>query len=76
VPDDYRADQVEVRIGLDDGRLRIYAGDQPIAHHLLKDRFEGWSTIPGHHARLWRETLSAQYRDLSVYEEVITGAAR
>lgn len=76
VPDDYRAGQVEVRIGLGDGRLRIYAGDELICEHLLKSADQGWATVPEHHARLWRETLQAQYRDLSVYEEVIEGAAR
>ena len=31
---------------------------------------EGWVTIPSHHARLWREALSVERRDLAVYEEV------
>lgn len=70
VPDDYRAREVAVKISLD-GRLRIYAGDELVAEHRLQGSAEGWSTVPGHHARLWRETLTAQYRDLSVYEEVI-----
>jgi len=76
VPDDWRARQVTVRIGLDDGRLRVYGGDALIAEHMLKSADQGWSTVPGHHARLWRETLNAQQRDLSVYEEVIEHAAR
>lgn len=70
VPDDYRAREVAVKISLD-GRLRIYAGDELVAEHRLRDSAEGWSTVPGHHARLWCETLTAQYRDLSAYEEVI-----
>ncbi len=72
VPDDYRAREVAVKISLD-GRLRVYSGDGTalIAEHQLQSTADGWSTVPGHHARLWRETLSAQYRDLSVYEEVI-----
>lgn len=70
VPDDYRAREVAVRIGLD-GRLRVYTEDTLIAEHLLKSAVKGWSTTPGHHDRLWSETLSAQHRDLSVYEEVI-----
>ncbi|MBE0430002.1 MAG: IS21 family transposase [Thermoleophilia bacterium] len=77
VPDDYRAREVAVRIGLD-GCLRVFSTDceSLIAQHMLKDRSEGWSTVPEHHARLWRETLNAEYRDLSVYEEVIEHAAR
>ena len=75
VPDDYRAKVVAVRIGLGDGRLRVYSGDELICEHLLKSAAEGWSTVPEHHARLWRETINAQYRDLSVYEEVIEHAA-
>lgn len=70
VPDDYRAREVAVKISLD-GRLRIYAGDELVAQHRLQNASDGWSTVPEHHARLWRETLSAQQRDLSVYEEVI-----
>ena len=70
VPDDYRGQEVMVRISLD-GRLKVFAGDKPVTEHLLRDQSEGWSTVPGHHARLWRETLTAQHRDLSVYEEVI-----
>ena len=70
VPDDYRAKQVSVRIGLD-GRLKVFAGQSLVAEHRLRDRGEGWVTVPEHHAGLWRETMSAQYRDLSVYEEVI-----
>ena len=70
IPDDYRAREVMVRISLD-GRLKVFAGDELVAEHRLRDSADGWSTVPGHHARLWRETLSAQYRDLSVYEEVI-----
>jgi len=70
VPDDHRAREVAVRIGLD-GRLRVFAGDELVCEHMLKDRTEGWSTVPGHHARLWKETLNAQHRDLSVYEEVV-----
>lgn len=70
VPDDHRGREVTVRISLD-GRLTVFAGDEPVTEHLLKDQSEGWSTVPGHHARLWRETLTAHRRDLSVYEEVI-----
>ncbi|MHB1054353.1 MAG: IS21 family transposase [Thermoleophilia bacterium] len=70
VPDDYRAREVTVRISLD-GRLRVFAGDSLVTEHQLRDAADGWSTVPEHHARLWRETLSAQCRDLSVYEEVI-----
>ncbi|MCL4310285.1 MAG: IS21 family transposase [Actinobacteria bacterium] len=75
VPDDYRAKEVAVRIGLGDSRLRVYSGDELICEHLLKSAAEGWSTVPEHHARLWRETINAQYRDLSVYEAVIEHAA-
>lgn len=77
VPDDYRGREVTVRISLD-GALRVYTGDGAalVARHRLRDPSDGWSTVPEHHARLWKETLSAHKRDLSVYEEVIEGAAR
>jgi len=70
VPDDYRAREVAVRISLD-GHMRVYAGDDLICEHRLRDAADGWATVLEPHARLWRETLSAQHRDLSVYEEVI-----
>jgi transposase len=75
VPDGYRGREVTVRISLG-GHLRVFAGDELIAEHRLRSADQGWSTVPGHHERLWRETLSACKRDLSVYEEVIEHAAR
>lgn len=74
VPDEFRAREVMVRISLDGG-LRVHAGDELIAEHRLRSAAEGWATVPGHHARLWRETLNAQQRDLAVYEEVVEHAA-
>lgn len=70
VPDTLVGQIVTVRIGLD-GTLRIYRGDDKfVAIHPLKSAREGWSTVPEHHARLWRETLQVEKRSLEVYEEV------
>lgn len=60
---------VAVRISLS-GELRVYEDDQTVATHLLRPVGEGWVTTPSHHAALWREALSVEHRDLSVYEEV------
>jgi transposase len=69
VPDDYCGSAVTVRIGLD-GMLRVYVDDEKIAEYRLRAVSEGWVTTPGHHDRLWREALSVERRELSVYEEV------
>ncbi|MHB8922805.1 MAG: hypothetical protein ACYC51_05330, partial [Thermoleophilia bacterium] len=41
MPDDYRGREVTVKISLDD-RLTVFAGDEPVTEHLLKDQTEGW----------------------------------
>lgn len=69
VPDEQRGQSVTVRISLD-GRLRVLAGERLVATHRLRGAEQGWVTVPSHHAQLWRETMSVQARDLSVYEEV------
>jgi transposase len=69
VPDDYRGQMVTARISLD-GRLHVLDGEHLVVSHRLRPAEEGWVTVPSHHARLWRETLNVEARDLSVYEEV------
>jgi transposase len=71
IPDDYRGQMVTVRIGLD-GSFRVLHDEKPIASHRLRPFEEGWVTVPSFHARLWRETLNVEARDLAVYEEVAT----
>ena len=70
VPDDYRAREVAVKISLD-GQFGVFNGATLIASHRLRDAHDGWSTVPEHHSRMWRETMRAQQRELSVYEEVV-----
>jgi hypothetical protein len=58
-----------------DGELIVYAGggagEAPvIARHVLTDARAGWQGQPDHHARLWREAMAVEVRDLRVYEEV------
>jgi hypothetical protein len=60
---------VSIRISFD-GILSIYSGEVKIVEHRLRPVDQGWVTIPEHHARLWRETLRVERRDLGVYEEV------
>jgi len=69
VPDAHCGARVVIRIGLD-GLLRVFAEDRKVAEHWLRPVREGWSTVPSHHAKLWRETLRVERRDLKVYEEV------
>jgi len=70
VPDTLVGQIVAVRIGLD-GILRVFGqDDQLVALHTLKNVREGWSTVPEHHARLWKDTLQVEKRSLEVYEEV------
>jgi transposase len=62
--------RVTVRIGLD-GRLRVYQADNILAtSHWLRSRQLGWSTIPEHHAEMWKSTLQVEQRSLARYEEV------
>lgn len=76
IPDHLRGQRVPVRIGLD-GILRIYNpadlefNRQPVATHRLRNRREGWVTVPEHHAELWQTTLNVEQRPLQVYEEAI-----
>ena len=70
VPDEYRGMTVAVRIRLD-GTFVVFAGERKVVEHRLRPAREGWVTVPGHHARLWEETLAVERRDLKVYEEVI-----
>lgn len=69
VPDDYCGAVVTVRISLD-GVLSVYDDDKKVIEYRLRPVSEGWVTTPGHHGRLWREALSVERRELSVYEEV------
>ncbi len=69
VPDHLCGQPVTVRIGLD-GRIAIYDAEaRHIVEHRQRPVGAGWSTVPEHHERLWRETLHVERRDLAVYEE-------
>jgi transposase len=68
VPDRLCGSVVTVRISLD-GVLSVYDEDEKVIEYRLRPVTEGWVTTPGHHDRLWREALSVEHRDLSVYEE-------
>jgi len=70
VPDDLRGKTVEVRIGFE-GQFSVFYGEEHVVTHRLQSLQEGWVTVSSHHAALWRDTLSVERRDLSVYEEVI-----
>lgn len=69
VPAQLVGQRVAVRIGLE-GTLRVYQAETLVATHLLRNQREGWSTLPEHHAELWKDTLKVEQRSLSVYEEV------
>ena len=69
VPDRLCGSVVTIRISLE-GILSVYSGEAKVAEYRLRPVEEGWVTIPEHHARLWRETLHVERRDLAVYEEV------
>lgn len=69
VPDTLCGELVSIRISLD-GELRVYdADEQLVATHRLRNVQDGWGKVDQHHARLWREALRVEQRDLSVYEE-------
>lgn len=70
VPDPLSGQTVLLRIGLDDS-LRVYAGDELVAHHQLQSAAHGWVTVAEHHARLWADTLKVEQRSLHCYEEVL-----
>jgi transposase len=71
VPDDLAGQVVTVRIGLDD-LFQVYAGEQLVTQHRLQSRTEGWVSLPGHHTRLWQDTLHVEQRPLEAYEEATT----
>jgi len=60
---------VIVRIGLE-GVLRVFQGEKLVARHVLKDKSTGWSTLPEHHAELWKDLLKVEQRSLAIYEEM------
>jgi transposase len=69
VPDTLCGEAVSVRISLD-GDLRVFdCRDQLVATHRLQEAQQGWVQVGDHHARLWRETLRVEQRDLRVYAE-------
>lgn len=69
VPHGLCGELVTVRVGLD-GQITIYDLEHEVAaEHRLRPVGEGWSTVPGHHERLWRETLAVERRPLCIYEE-------
>jgi transposase len=68
VPAEFAGKMLTVRIGLD-GWLRIFDLDRLVAEHTLRDRRQGWSLVPEHHAGLWAETLKVEARPLRTYEE-------
>jgi transposase len=70
VPDRLCGRQVAIRITLE-GCLKVYDEDLLVAEHRLRSVSDGWSTIASHHERLWRDAVSVQRRELSVYEEVV-----
>jgi transposase len=74
VPAELVGQRVAIRIGLD-GTLRVFQAENLVAIHLLRSRLAGWSTVPAHHADLWKDVLQVEQRDLSAYEEVVNGAA-
>jgi len=70
VPDRLCGQRLTVHLGLD-GRLTILDPDGVVvAEHRQEPAAQGWQTIPGHHARLWRDTLGVERRALAVYAEV------
>lgn len=61
--------RLRVRIALD-GQLTVYGPEgEVLAVHAPRSVGKGWSTVPDHHERLWREALAVERRDLAVYEE-------
>ena len=70
VPDHLCSKTISVRISLE-GTVLVYdENGEKVAEHRLRPAEHGWVTTPSHHAALWREALSVERRDLSVYEEV------
>ena len=70
VPDALCGQAVSLRISLD-GQIAVFdAKDRCVAEHGLRPGGSSWVTVPGHHKRLWDETLKVERRPLAVYEEV------
>jgi transposase len=71
VPDTDCGQCLSARLSLD-GELTVYdRHGERVAHHVLTDAGAGWQCQPDHHARLWREAVGVEVRDLRVYEEVV-----
>jgi len=70
LPDALRGTRVAIRVSLD-GVLSVYDEEVKVLEQGLRPSGAGWVTVPGHHERLWRETLQVETRDLAVYEEVL-----
>lgn len=70
LPDGLRGTRVAIRVSLD-GVLSVYDEEVKVLEQGLRPSGAGWVTVPGHHERLWRETLQVETRDLAVYEEVL-----
>jgi len=70
VPAEYCAQQVIIRISMDN-ELSVYSiEDELIAQHRLQQGAERWHTIAEHHQALWNAPeLAVQTRDLRRYEE-------
>jgi transposase len=75
VPSQWAGQALTIRIGLD-GLLRVYAGENKVAEHQLRDKTLGWVTVAEHHSTLWQNTLrregvptDVERRSLRVYEE-------
>ncbi len=55
-----------------DGLITVYDGETVVAEHRMRPREQGWATVPGHHASLWRDTLAVEQRTLITYDEAAT----
>lgn len=73
VPAEYCAQQVTIRISMDD-ELSVYDIEGSlIAQHRLQQSAERWHTIAEHHQALWNAPeLAVQTRDLRRYEEAVS----
>lgn len=70
VPDALCGQPLTVHISLQGG-IRLYSlAGELVAEHRQRPVSQGWSTVAGHHERLWRQSVTVEQRALSVYEEV------
>ncbi|MHB1943132.1 MAG: IS21 family transposase [Acidiferrobacteraceae bacterium] len=70
VPDACCGQEVTIRLTLD-GQCSVFdAQDRQVAEHALRAAGSEWVTVPGHHQRLWDETLKVECRNLAAYAEV------